>query len=155
MESCPNCGRPFDGHMHAGDPCDVCEAKHDGMADPGRAKRDIARRLEHLRSQIQAESISYGEIAELQALAPFITAGDVELLEWAGVPEDDEGGITPEGQHWATHRCQRLPPAALERTQRTRGTEHHSLGLRLRPGQVAAPTGVRVTYPKESHALHE
>lgn len=51
---------------------------------PAEAKK----RLEYLRGEIQAERISYGEIAELQALAPFIEAGDVELLEWAGVPEN-------------------------------------------------------------------
>lgn len=44
-------------------------------------------RLEYLRGEIQAERISYGEIAELQSLAKYIDKGDVELLEWAGVPE--------------------------------------------------------------------
>ena len=44
-------------------------------------------RLEYLRAQIEAESISYGEIAELQALADEIDPGDTLLLEWAGVPE--------------------------------------------------------------------
>lgn len=44
-------------------------------------------RLEYLRGEIRAERISYGEIAELQSLIPFIEEGDVELLEWAGVPE--------------------------------------------------------------------
>lgn len=44
-------------------------------------------RLEELRIEIQAERISYGEIAELQGLAEYIEPGDVELLEWAGVPE--------------------------------------------------------------------
>jgi hypothetical protein len=44
-------------------------------------------RLEYLRSQIRAEQISYGEICELQSLADQIDPGDVELLEWAGVPE--------------------------------------------------------------------
>ena len=44
-------------------------------------------RLEYLRGQIRAESISWGELAELQSLAPYIEEGDVELLEAAGVPE--------------------------------------------------------------------
>lgn len=44
-------------------------------------------RLEYLRGEIRAERISYGEIAELQSLAEYIELGDVELLEWAGVPE--------------------------------------------------------------------
>ena len=47
----------------------------------------IAERLEYLRSQIDAESISWGEIAELQGLADHIDPSDVQLLEWAGVPE--------------------------------------------------------------------
>lgn len=44
-------------------------------------------RLEEIRKAIQAESVSYGELAELQDLTEFIEPGDVELLEWAGVPE--------------------------------------------------------------------
>lgn len=44
-------------------------------------------RLEHLREQIKHENISYEEIAELQSLAQYIDPADVELLEWAGVPE--------------------------------------------------------------------
>jgi len=47
----------------------------------------IKKRLEHLRREIKAERISYGEIAELQSLADHIEEGDVLLLEWAGVPE--------------------------------------------------------------------
>ena len=45
------------------------------------------KRLEYLRGEILAERISYGEIVELQALVPYIEAGDNLLLEWAGVPE--------------------------------------------------------------------
>ncbi len=45
--------------------------------------------LEYLRGEIHAERISYGELAELQDLAAFIDPGDVELLEWAGVPEEE------------------------------------------------------------------
>lgn len=41
----------------------------------------------HFRQEIQAERISYGEIAELQSLAPYIDPSDTLLLEWAGVPE--------------------------------------------------------------------
>lgn len=47
-------------------------------------------RLEHLRGEIRAERISYGEIAELQGLAESIDPDDVELLQWAGVPEFEE-----------------------------------------------------------------
>lgn len=51
---------------------------------------EIKARLEYLRGEIRAERISYGEIAELQGLAEHIDPGDVELLEWAGVPEHDD-----------------------------------------------------------------
>jgi hypothetical protein len=44
-------------------------------------------RLEYLRGELQAERISYEELAELQSLREFIEPGDVELLEAAGVPE--------------------------------------------------------------------
>jgi hypothetical protein len=49
-------------------------------------------RLEELRAAIQAERISYDEIAELQSLAEHIDPSDVELLEWAGV--DEHAAIT-------------------------------------------------------------
>jgi hypothetical protein len=64
------------------------------VLDALRARLDtIADRLEELRAEIHAESISYGEIAELQGLAPYIATDDVELLQWAGVPEfPDEDG---------------------------------------------------------------
>ncbi len=48
---------------------------------------EITTRLEYLRGQIRRERISYGELAELADLADSIDPGDVELLEWAGVPE--------------------------------------------------------------------
>ena len=47
-------------------------------------------RLEYLRGEIEAERISYSELYELQNLVPFIEPGDVQLLEWAGVPEFPE-----------------------------------------------------------------
>lgn len=47
-------------------------------------------RLEYLRSQILAECISYGELAELANLTEFIDPSDVLLLEWAGIPEFEE-----------------------------------------------------------------
>ena len=49
--------------------------------------KNIKKRLEYLRQEIQAERISYSEIAELQSLAEYIEEGDVLLLEWAGVEE--------------------------------------------------------------------
>jgi len=45
-------------------------------------------RLNYLRHEIEAERISYGEIAELQGLADHIPEGDVLLREWAGIPEN-------------------------------------------------------------------
>ena len=50
-------------------------------------KKEIKNRLEYLRGEIEAEKISYGEIAELVSLAKHIESGDVLLLQWAGVPE--------------------------------------------------------------------
>lgn len=44
-------------------------------------------RLEEIRTELRAERISYGELAELQNLVPYIAPGDLELLEAAGVPE--------------------------------------------------------------------
>jgi hypothetical protein len=51
------------------------------------ARAVIRKRLEYLRAQINGECISYGEIAELQDLAEHIEPDDVQLLEWAAVPE--------------------------------------------------------------------
>jgi hypothetical protein len=50
-------------------------------------KQAIKDRLEYLRGEIKAERISYGEIAELESLAPHIEEDDVLLREWAGLPE--------------------------------------------------------------------
>lgn len=44
-------------------------------------------RLEYLRGEIDAERISYSELAELQDLAEHIEPDDILLLEWAGIPE--------------------------------------------------------------------
>ena len=55
-----------------------------------RTRKFAAGRLEYLRGELRAERISQGELAELRALAPHIKAGDVELLEAAGVPEFPE-----------------------------------------------------------------
>lgn len=51
-------------------------------------KVKIRIRLEYLRSQIEAERISYEEVAELQELAKYIDKDDTLLLEWAGIPEN-------------------------------------------------------------------
>lgn len=47
----------------------------------------IKARLEYLRGELQAERISYGELAELQSLAAHIPESDTELREAAGIPE--------------------------------------------------------------------
>lgn len=60
-------------------------------------KNHLHDRLEYLRSQIRAERISYGELAELQSLADFIEPGDVELAEPAGIDEAEF--------HARTHYC--------------------------------------------------
>jgi hypothetical protein len=49
--------------------------------------KEINKRLEYLRGEIEAERISYEEIVELQSLCKYIRKNDVQLLEWAGVPE--------------------------------------------------------------------
>ena len=48
----------------------------------------VKKRLECLRREIKKETISYGEIAELEALVSYIDNNDVELLQWAGVKEN-------------------------------------------------------------------
>jgi hypothetical protein len=55
---------------------------------------ELDERLEYLRGEIRAERISTGELVELQALADYIEDHDVELLEWAGVPEGERSGTT-------------------------------------------------------------
>jgi len=50
-------------------------------------KTEIKARLEYLRQELRQESISYGELAELQCLSEHIDIGDIELLEAAGISE--------------------------------------------------------------------
>lgn len=49
----------------------------------------IKARLEYLRGEINAERISYRELFELEDLAEHIKPWDTQLLEWAGVSEDE------------------------------------------------------------------
>ena len=44
-------------------------------------------RLEEIREEIRNERVSIGELIELKSLVKYIDKDDVELLEWAGVPE--------------------------------------------------------------------
>lgn len=50
----------------------------------------VAQRLEYLRAELRAERLSWGELHELETLAPHIAPDDVELLESSGVPEFPE-----------------------------------------------------------------
>ena len=47
---------------------------------------EVTARLEEIRAEIVAERVSWGELAELQALARFIDPSDLLLRMWAGVP---------------------------------------------------------------------
>lgn len=52
-------------------------------------KVEARNRLEYLRTQIEEECISYGELVELQGLIPYIRKDDAQLLEWSGVSEEE------------------------------------------------------------------
>ncbi len=52
--------------------------------------KSVKTRLEYLRTEIENERISYGEITELQSLAQYIDKSDTLLRQWAGIPEDTE-----------------------------------------------------------------
>jgi len=58
-----------------------------GLLEKFATKTGIEERLEYLRGEINAERISYAEIAELQSLKEYIDPSDTQLLEWAGVDE--------------------------------------------------------------------
>jgi hypothetical protein len=53
-------------------------------------KKEIKQRLKYLKQEIEAERISYGEVAELQSLKEYIPDDDILLKEWAGIPEFEE-----------------------------------------------------------------
>jgi hypothetical protein len=46
-------------------------------------------RLQDIRESIKNESISFGELIELEGLAKqgYVEKDDAQLLEWAGIPE--------------------------------------------------------------------
>jgi hypothetical protein len=52
--------------------------------------KSAEKRLEELRKVLRAESISYGELAELESLKKYIDDDDVELRQAAGIPEFDD-----------------------------------------------------------------
>ena len=47
----------------------------------------MKKKLEERSEEIRSERVSIGELIELRSLVEFIDKDDVELLEWAGVPE--------------------------------------------------------------------
>lgn len=47
----------------------------------------MKQRLEEIREEIRNERVSIGELIELRSLIEYIEKDDVELLQWAGVPE--------------------------------------------------------------------
>ncbi len=80
---CDICGQPEDQ-----DPTNGREYDWNGeTGNHATCEATVKARLEYLRGEIEAERISYGEIAELQSLAEHIDPSDVVLLQWAGVPE--------------------------------------------------------------------
>jgi hypothetical protein len=64
--------------------------------EPKPTIEEIKETLEYLRGEIQKCRISYEQIAILQGFSGYIEPGDVELLEWAGVPEFPEDELTDE-----------------------------------------------------------
>lgn len=51
---------------------------------------DTSAHLEVIRAAIEAENVSYSELADLQHIAetaPHLLDGDTLLQEWAGLPE--------------------------------------------------------------------
>jgi len=70
----------------------IQDAKSVGTTEPSLFEDIDAKkeRLEEIRTELDNETMSYGELTELQNLAEFIEEGDVQLLEAAGVPEFDE-----------------------------------------------------------------
>ena len=70
----------------------VLDAKSVGTSEPSLfddidAKKE---RLEEIRVELDNESISYGELVELEELTEYIEEGDIQLLQAAGVPEFEE-----------------------------------------------------------------
>ena len=57
-------------------------SKHNGYGE-----RIAKRRLEQIRANLIAESVSYDELAELSRLREYIADDDVQLREAAGLPE--------------------------------------------------------------------
>jgi len=53
-------------------------------------EQEAKQRIEEIRAEILAETVSYNEVTELESLAECIDEDDVLMLQWAGVPEFEE-----------------------------------------------------------------
>lgn len=76
---------PIDLDQEEDDDWDKLEAA--GIISPCTAHDKETERLEEIRESLNNESVSFGELVELQEMTEFIEEDDVQLLEAAGVPE--------------------------------------------------------------------
>ena len=79
MPDCPNCGRPYDGEDHPGDPCDVCGAQTDGRAEhppAGTPFTTYTQLRDFLDSYTSPDGVIQGDPATIAAEA--VAAGHVE-----------------------------------------------------------------------------
>ena len=49
--------------------------------------KQVKKRLEYLRAKVRKESITYGDLVNLELLVKYIEPNDLELLQAAGVSE--------------------------------------------------------------------
>ena len=99
-------------------------------------------RLEYLRSQLRAECISQGEQTELESLVQYIEPDDVELLEAAGVPEEEAMAMQERMR----------TPAASKPKKRFRTTDKdkkwlQELGIKASKVAVQTEEGVNLVCP--------
>jgi hypothetical protein len=88
-------------HIDKADEREVNYVRKKSFADGGGVDyvpQRIQERLEYLRGEIRNESISYGEIAELQSMKEYIDPNDVELLQWADVSEFEDDNYAKGGK---------------------------------------------------------
>lgn len=103
------------------------------------ATPEAAERLEYLRGEIDAERISYSEIAELQDLAEHIDPGDVQLREWAGLPEDLRT-LADAAVSWADELEEYIAPASerFEDEESAEGQKSQAQEIREASGRAYA-----------------
>ena len=53
-------------------------------------EKKAKKRLKEIRKSLNAENISYGELAELEYLKEYIDEGDFQLREASGIPEFED-----------------------------------------------------------------